>query len=97
MTSRPRASSVLICAAAALFAASPAEAMPTVAASPGSNCVAGYMADADSGHCWQMEGSGGAPTVGGGACMPGRVGTCLGYLANNPMRPGDTLNNNTWP
>jgi len=29
--------------------------------------------------------------------MPGRVGTCLGYLQNNPFAPGDTLpGNNNW-
>jgi len=28
--------------------------------------------------------------------MPGRVGTCLGYLANNPFAPGDTLPVNNW-
>ena len=54
------------------------------------------MADPNSGNCWQMAGSG-APTIGGGPCMPGRIGTCLGYLANNPFSPGDTLpGNNNW-
>lgn len=96
MTPRLRASAVLIAAAAAVFAAAPAEAMPTVAATPGQNCAAGYMSDQTSGTCWQMAGTG-APTVGGGACLPGRVGTCLGYLANNPFEPGDTLNRDTWP
>ncbi len=42
-------------------------------------------------------GSGGAPTIGGGPCLPGRIGTCVGHLANNPMMPGDTLNtSSTW-
>jgi len=54
------------------------------------------MADPNSGNCWQMAGSS-APTIGGGPCMPGRIGTCLGYLANNPFAPGDTLpGNNNW-
>lgn len=89
-TSRLRATVLLGAAATALFAVAPAQAAPSAPASPGQNCVAGYMADPNSGNCWQMAG-GGAPTVGGGPCMPGRIGTCLGYLANNPMAPGDTL------
>ena len=32
-----------------------------------------------------------SPAIGGVPCMPGRVGSCLGYLANNPMAPGDKL------
>lgn len=97
MTTRFRASVVLIGAvAAALFSVAPAQGLPPVAASPGSNCVAGYMSD-PNGTCWQSAGSA-APTVGGGTCLPGRVGACLGYLANNPMQPGDTLpDTNTWP
>jgi hypothetical protein len=82
----------------ALFAAVAAQAAPPAPASPGQNCAAGYMADPNSGNCWQRAGSGGAPTVGGGPCMPGRIGTCIGYLANNPMGPGDTLPDATsWP
>jgi hypothetical protein len=54
------------------------------------------MADSNSDSCWQMAGSG-APTIGGGPCMPGRIGTCLGYLSNNPIAPGSTITNNTWP
>ena len=82
----------VVAAAAVVFGFSPA------AATPGQNCAAGYMADPNSGNCWQMAGSG-APTIGGGPCLPGRIGTCLGYLANNPMAPGDTLpdTDNTWP
>ena len=93
---RLSASTWLLCAAAAaLFVAAPAVAAPPPA-SPGQNCAAGYMADPNSGNCWQMAGSG-APTLGGGPCMPGRVGTCLGYLQNNPYSPGDTLPaNNNW-
>jgi hypothetical protein len=53
------------------------------------------MADPNSGNCWQTVGNG-SPTIGGGPCMPGRVGTCLGYLANNPFAPGDTLPANNW-
>ena len=54
------------------------------------------MADPNSGNCWQMI-SGGAPTVGGGPCMPGRVGLCLSYLQNNPFTPGQLLpSNNNW-
>jgi len=53
------------------------------------------MADPNSGTCWQMAGTG-SPTIGGGPCMPGRIGTCLGYLANNPFSPGDTLPSNNW-
>lgn len=55
------------------------------------------MADPNSGNCWQMTDKG-SPTVGGGPCLPGRVGTCLGYLHNNPYAPGDTLpgNNSGW-
>jgi hypothetical protein len=82
-------------AAAALFASAPGVALPPNPASPGQNCAAGYMADPNSGNCWQMAGSG-APTIGGGPCMPGRIGTCLGYLANNPYAPGDTLPDNNW-
>ena len=97
MTHRLRATTALVgAAAAALFAAAPVVAAPALPASPGQNCAAGYMSDSNSGNCWQMAGSG-SPTMGGGPCMPGRVGTCLGYLANNPMMPGDTLNQNTWP
>ena len=97
MTSRLRVVTVVIgAAAAAVFAAAPVTAAPPLPASPGQNCAAGYMADSNSGNCWQMAGAG-SPTIGGGPCMPGRVGTCLGYLANNPMQPGDTLNTDTWP
>ena len=96
MTLRLRVSAVLFGAAtAALFAAVPGEAVPPMPASPGQNCAAGYMADPNSGNCWQIAGSG-APTIGGGPCMPGRIGTCLGYLANNPYAPGDTLPDNNW-
>lgn len=96
MTLRLRASVVVIgAAAAAICAAAPGAALPGEPASPGSDCVAGYMADPNSGTCWQMAGSG-APTIGGGPCMPGRIGTCLGYLANNPYAPGDTLPDNNW-
>jgi hypothetical protein len=96
MTLRLRASTVFFgAAAAALFASAPGVAVPPMPASPGSNCVAGYMADPNSGTCWQMAGTG-SPTIGGGPCMPGRVGTCLGYLANNPFAPGDTLPSNNW-
>ena len=96
MTPRLRASTVFaVAAAAALYAAAPVQAAPRVPASPGQNCAAGYMADPNSGNCWQMAGSG-SPTIGGGPCMPGRVGTCLGYLANNPYAPGDTLPDNSW-
>ena len=96
MTLRLRVSAVLFgAAAAALFASAPGVALPPMPASPGQNCAAGYMADPNSGNCWQMAGSG-APTIGGGPCMPGRIGTCLGYLANNPYAPGDTLPDNNW-
>ena len=97
MTNGLRASTVLLSvAAAALFSSASAQAFPPAPASPGQNCAAGYMADPNSGNCWQMAGSG-APTIGGGPCMPGRVGTCLGYLQNNPFAPGDTLpGNNNW-
>jgi hypothetical protein len=96
MTLRLRVSAVLFgAAAAALFASAPGVALPPVPASPGQNCAAGYMADPNSGNCWQMAGSG-SPTIGGGPCMPGRIGTCLGYLANNPYAPGDTLPDNNW-
>lgn len=102
--SRLRVSAILIGALVALFGAVPAAARPpapaspvlTAPESPGQNCAAGYMADPNSGNCWQMTGQG-SPTVSGGPCMPGRIGTCLGYLANNPMSPGDTLNRDTWP
>ena len=98
MTPRLRASTAACLAvAAALFGASPVQALPVVPGSPGQNCAAGYMADPNSGNCWQMTDKG-SPTVGGGPCLPGRVGTCLGYLQNNPYAPGDTLpgNNNGW-
>ncbi len=108
MTHRLRISTALSVAAAstlfasALFAATPVQAFPApaspaVPASPGQNCAAGYMADPNSGNCWQMTDKG-SPTVGGGPCLPGRVGTCLGYLHNNPYAPGDTLpgNNSGW-
>ncbi len=102
MNPRRRASAliptVLVGAAAAfVFAVAPAQALPPVPSSPGQNCAAGYMADPTSGNCWQMAGSG-SPTIGGGPCMPGRIGTCLGYLANNPIAPGVTLPNaKSWP
>ncbi len=97
MTSRTRVSVVLTAAAAAVFAAAPAAAVPPVPATPGQNCAAGFMADPNSGNCWQMADSG-TPSVGGGPCLPGRVGTCIGYLANNPYAPGDTLpDSSSWP
>jgi hypothetical protein len=98
MKPRPKASTLLLgAAAAALFTVAPAQAAPPFPASPGGNCVAGYMADPNSGACWEMA-AGGSPTVGGGPCMPGRVGTCIGYLANNPYAPGDTLtDSSSWP
>ena len=91
MTRRFTASAVFaVAAAAAFYASAPVQAAPLIPATPGQNCAAGYMADPNSGNCWQMAGRG-APTIGGGPCMPGRVGTCLGYLQNNPYAPGDTL------
>lgn len=97
MTPRLSACTVLFAAAAtALFVSAPAQSAPPAPASPGQNCAAGYMADPNSNSCWQMAGSG-APTIGGGPCMPGRIGTCLGYLSNNPIAPGSTITNNTWP
>lgn len=91
MTTRLKAPALMFVAvAAALFAAAPVQAFPAVPASPGQNCAAGYMADPNSGNCWQMVDKG-SPTIGGGPCLPGRVGTCLGYLQNNPYAPGDTL------
>lgn len=91
MTVRLKASApLLVVLAAALVAAAPVQALPVAPASPGQNCAAGYMADPNSGNCWQMVGKG-SPTIGGGPCLPGRVGTCLGYLQNNPYSPGDTL------
>lgn len=104
MTSRLRASTAACLAlTAALFGASPVQAFPVFPVfpvfpgTPGQNCAAGYMADPNSGNCWQMTDKG-SPTVGGGPCLPGRVGTCLGYLQNNPYAPGDTLpgKNNSW-
>lgn len=96
MKPRLKASSVLLGAtAAALFAVAPAQAAPPVPASPGQNCAAGYMADPNSGNCWQM--AKGTATVGGGPCLPGRVGTCVGYLANNPYAMGDTLPDKSAP
>jgi hypothetical protein len=81
--------------AVAVFAAAPGQAVPPVPASPGQNCAAGFMADPNSGNCWQM--SKGTATVGGGPCLPGRVGTCVGYLANNPYGAGDTLPDQSVP
>lgn len=88
---------VFLSVVSAFFVAAPGQALPLVPGSPGQNCAAGYMADPNSGNCWQMTDKG-SPTVGGGPCLPGRVGTCLGYLQNNPYAPGDTLpgNNNSW-
>ena len=96
MMSRLKASSVLLGATvAALFAVVPAQASPPVPASPGQNCAAGYMADPNSGNCWQM--AKGTATVAGGTCLPGRIGTCVGYLANNPYGAGDTLTDQSVP
>jgi hypothetical protein len=90
MMTRLTAPALLVgAAAAALIASAPTQAAPPAPASPGQNCAAGYMSDPNSGNCWQMAGH--SPSVGGGPCMPGRVGSCLGYLANNPMAPGDML------
>lgn len=96
----PRAVRALLSAAAAtaLAVAAPAAAAPLpadVAQTPGQNCAAGYLADPNSGNCWQIAANG-TPSVGGGPCLPGRVGLCVGYLANNPYDVGDTLPD-TWP
>lgn len=84
--------------AAALFAVAPVSAAPLpFPATPGQNCAAGYLADPNSGSCWQIVNNG-TPTVGGGPCLPGRVGLCVGYLANNPYDIGDTLpDTSSWP
>ena len=93
-----RVSGVLVGVLFGALSVLPAQAAPLIPASPGQNCAAGYLADPNSGNCWERAGSGGAPTIGGGPCMPGRIGTCIGYLANNPMSPGDTLPGaSSWP
>ncbi|MFM8599978.1 MAG: hypothetical protein ACKOB8_13395 [Mycobacterium sp.] len=84
----------------ALIAVAPAAAAPALPhppATPGQNCAAGYLADPNSGNCWQIVDNG-SPTIGGGPCLPGRVGLCVGYLANNPYDIGDTLpDTSSWP
>lgn len=83
----------------ACITVAPAVAAPTLPhlpATPGQNCAAGFLADPNSGNCWQIVNNG-SPTV-GGPCLPGRVGLCVGYLANNPYDIGDTLpDTSSWP
>ena len=88
MTIRFTASRLLAAAACAgallsapMISASPASAAP---------CPGGAIADPITGVCWsQSQGSIGI-TGTGGTCLPGRLGLCLGALANSQI-PGANL------
>ena len=98
MTIRSMASRLL--AAAALGGAlvsAPMIASPADAAT----CPGGQWEDPITGVCWSQNSPsrsyGGSGNI---ACMPGRLGLCLGALQNTPV-PGATLpganRNGTWP
>lgn len=86
MTFRSTSARLLVAAAlgGALLAAPIIDASPASAAP----CPGTSVRDPITGTCWT---SGQGPVTGtGGVCMPGRLGLCLGALANSQIA-GDNL------
>ena len=61
--------------------------LPAGAGFPGQNCAAGYMADPELGQLL-ADGEQGDTHGRRRTRLPGRIGTCVGYLANNPYGAG---------
>lgn len=68
-------------------------------------CVSNQFADPITGVCWDSSQFGSGISGTGGTCLPGRLGLCLGALANSQM-PGANLKpqpaagpapRSTWP
>lgn len=63
------------------------------------------MTDPITGLCWSGSAAGGGISGTGGTCMPGRLGLCLGGLANSQMQGanlpdqsyGPTSRPGSWP
>lgn len=80
---------LLAVACGAIGIAAPLAGAPTAAA-----CPTGHMSDPFTGQCYVV---GGLPTVNGIPCIPGQfMGTCLGFLQNQPM-PGGAPPGGPWP
>lgn len=86
-----RLSLAAVCAAALL--AGPALGAPSAQAT---NCTPSQMVDPVTGLCWTASQMGQGISGTGGTCLPGRLGLCLGALANSQI-PGANLPTNTAP
>ena len=90
---RFHASTLLTAAIAGVISLS-APVMSTPLAEATVTCPPNQQVDARTGLCWgkqDMNNLGTARGMGGTApCMPGRLGLCLGAIANG-VTPGDTL------
>ena len=64
-----------------------------IATAPTAQACSG-MTDPITGVCWTGSSSGSGISGTGGTCMPGRLGLCLGGLANSQV-PGANLPKNT--
>jgi hypothetical protein len=81
--------------AAAFFVASAAAAGLLAGAPPAAACPTGHLADPYTGQCYVV---GGLPTVNGIPCIPGRsLGTCMGFLQNQPLPGGGPPPGIPWP
>ena len=88
-----------VCTAALL--STPVLTAPPAQAAP---CTAGQVADPITGVCWNSTQMGTGISGTGGTCLPGRLGLCLGALANSqlpganlPTNTGVTSGRQTWP
>lgn len=89
----PRLLLAAVCSGALLYG----PAAPSASAAP---CAGGFISDPVTGVCWsQSKGSIGISGT-GGTCLPGRLGLCMGALANSQL-PGanlpDNPNYSSWP
>ena len=93
MTIRFSASRLLTAAAcgAALLSA-PMLSAPIASAA----CTGGNVSDPITGVCWAPSQFGSGISGTGGTCLPGRLGLCMGALANSQI-PGANLPTNTLP
>lgn len=84
----PRLLLAAVCAGALLSA-------PVLTAPPAhAACAPNQMVDPVTGVCWTGSQMGSGISGTGGTCLPGRLGLCLGALANSQM-PGANLPTNT--
>lgn len=71
-----------------------------IVTAPSAQAACSGMTDPVTGLCWTGSSAGGGISGTGGTCMPGRLGLCLGGLANSQI-PGANLptnpNYSSWP